>query len=129
MINLKGAKPIRTQWERKKSTDSVKDGYTELSRSGWYNSSRWKKVREYVFKKTPLCRECARQGRAVVAYAIDHIIPIDEDSSDELKYGLDNLQPLCKFHHRQKTTLDKIEKAKALKREKGKLLMGDLEDW
>lgn len=129
MINLKGESPIKTKWEQTKTKEAVKDGYTELSRTGFYNKKKWKDLREYVFAREPLCRTCLKQNKVKVAFAIDHIESITEDSSEELKYGLDNLQPLCYFHHRKKTSDDYIEKQRARKREKGKLLQDSFDDW
>ena len=83
MINLKGAKTIRAKWEKKETNDKVKDGYTNLSRAGFYNKSKWRKLREFVFAKEPLCRECLKENKVKVAFAIDHIKSIDEDSPED----------------------------------------------
>jgi 5-methylcytosine-specific restriction endonuclease McrA len=82
-----------------------------------------------VFAREPLCRECLKENKVKVAFAIDHIESISESSSEELKYGISNLQPLCYFHHRQKTSDDYHEKLRAEKKLKGKLLQDSFDDW
>lgn len=122
MTKLKGDKPIRMPWE--KQTDK---GYTELSRAGFYSTARWRKNRNYIITKEPLCRRCLTNGKIALAVLVDHIIPIDDNSSDELKFGEENLQPLCQKCHRKKTIEDN-RKGGVVGVRRGKDLMNDLEN-
>lgn len=60
-----------------------------------YGSQKWKKTRDYVLRREPLCRMC--QGPAEM---VDHITPIKQGG---LRLNLSNLQPLCTSCHRFKT--------------------------
>lgn len=62
----------------------------------------WRKLREAVLDAEPLCRWCSQRGRVTPAQEVDHIIPLRDGGTNEL----DNLQPLCDLHHRQKTAMD-----------------------
>ena len=102
MINKKFDKGKKHPWQK----DKYERGYTHTSESNFYVSTRWRNVRSYVLKTEPLCRECLKNGKITPAYLVDHIVPIDIDSGDDLKYGLDNLQPLCNKCHVKKGRKD-----------------------
>lgn len=118
MSNLKGKSPDKMSWEKKSDK-----GYTHLSQLGFYATTRWKKVRKYVLTQEPLCRECLFGNKVRPATIVDHIVPISEESSDELKFGLDNLQPICDYHHRVKTNNDKRLGKSSQDRLRGRQLM------
>lgn len=44
---------------------------------------------------------CEAEGKLTPAKEVDHIISVSEDEGKF--FDLSNLQPLCTFHHRQKT--------------------------
>ena len=46
---------------------------------------------------------CERDGRTEVAYALDHIVPINKGGAI---WSEANLQGLCKHHHAVKSALD-----------------------
>lgn len=78
--------------------DNAKRGKARRERRGLSTSTtQWKKLREVVLRREPLCRLCSRIGRVQLAYAVDHI---DGDSGNN---DLDNLQPLCLSCHSRKT--------------------------
>lgn len=123
MIPFQGDKAEKMPWERSKEDK----GYTELSRSNFYVSSRWVKVRNYVISTETLCRNCLKTtGRRVPANVVDHIVPITSDSPDSLKFGLDNLQPLCNKCHRSKTRKDNSKFSEA-NLKKGRDIMDQME--
>jgi len=62
----------------------------------------WQRIRAQVLSRAPLCIECERVGRTQLADEVDHIVPISRGGSDRL----DNLQPLCREHHAQKSALE-----------------------
>ena len=63
--------------------------------------SRWQKARATFLDRNPLCRECDKAGRVVVATVVDHITPHKGDQA--LFWDTDNWQPMCKRHHDEKT--------------------------
>ena len=69
------------------------------SKRGYDN--RWQKYRKSFLEQNPLCVICEREGNAKVATVVDHIIPHKGDQ--ELFWDSNNHQPLCEFHHNQKT--------------------------
>ncbi len=86
----------------KKDDQKVYDKYKrdkELDK--FYHSSIWKKVRESILKKEPLCRMCGKP-----ATIVDHIKPIKKGGS---KLDEANLQPLCHSCHNFKTMQDRKE--------------------
>lgn len=62
---------------------------------------RWKKFRRMYLTAHPLCVKCLEEGKYTKATVVDHIKPFRGD--EKLQYDLDNLQPLCKRHHDEKT--------------------------
>lgn len=79
----------------------------------------WSAFRKEYFKEhqNVFCVECKRRGVLVGATEIDHIIPLVKNM--DLKYDLNNLQPLCKPCHSRKTAYDfnrnrKFKKTKKL---------------
>ncbi|WP_313465651.1 HNH endonuclease signature motif containing protein [Stenotrophomonas sp.] len=61
------------------------------------NSARWRRIREAVLAREPLCRACAMLGKVCAATEVDHI---DGDSGNNADT---NLQPLCRPCHSGKT--------------------------
>lgn len=123
MMNLRGKKPNALKYEKKNNNES----YTDLAKSGFYYSTKWRKVRKYILDKEPLCRRCLDVGKIKPADMVDHIIPISFSSSEELKFGEDNLQPLCFTCHRIVTNEDR-GKNSAKNKARGKDLMKELSE-
>lgn len=62
--------------------------------------STWRKVRDAVLARRPLCVRCERAGRVTPATCVDHIIPI---AAGGARLDDANLQPLCDACHARKT--------------------------
>ena len=62
---------------------------------------RWQKARKRFLQLHPLCEECKRKGRVVLATDVDHIKPHRGDPV--LFWDIDNWQALCHSCHSQKT--------------------------
>jgi 5-methylcytosine-specific restriction protein A len=62
----------------------------------------WMKRRRAILAREPLCRMCLSKGRVTPPDEIDHITPLHKGGSN----ALDNLQPLCKACHEDKTAAD-----------------------
>ena len=85
---------VNASWNRHRSTAGI---------TKW----QWEKIRHKIFKRFDyLCQECKRQGRVIAATEIDHIKALAAGGSftDE-----DNMQPLCRLCHIEKTKQDKLE--------------------
>lgn len=66
-----------------------------------YNTQRWKRLRLFVLKRSPLCVECG-----AAAQVVDHITPARV--APDLFYDIDNLAPMCHpCHNRKSATTDK----------------------
>lgn len=63
---------------------------------GW----QWQKLRLVILTEEPLCRTCAEQDLYVAAEEVDHV---DGDSHNNER---DNLRPLCRACHLQRTARD-----------------------
>jgi 5-methylcytosine-specific restriction protein A len=61
--------------------------------------SKWRKLRDYVLKREPLCRICLKNGRTEPAREVDHIKPKSAGGTDDQA----NLQGLCHQCHSRKT--------------------------
>lgn len=91
--NLKTAsKPARRGWSATTRGTRQQRGY----------GADWERIRARILKAEPLCRQCRKDGRAVVATTVDHIRPKHKGGGDEDS----NLQPLCKPCHKAKTALE-----------------------
>jgi 5-methylcytosine-specific restriction endonuclease McrA len=60
----------------------------------------WRQTRLIVLGQEPLCRFCNEAGRLTAATEVDHI---DGNSRNNVR---DNLRPLCKPCHSQRTARD-----------------------
>ena len=49
---------------------------------------------------------CAAEDNTVAATVVDHIIP--HKGNRKLFWDMNNWQPLCKFHHDQKTATEQF---------------------
>lgn len=61
----------------------------------------WAKLRAHKVRIDPLCEQCLREGKTILAQEVDHIRPISE--APELRLVLSNLMSLCRSHHARKT--------------------------
>jgi 5-methylcytosine-specific restriction protein A len=79
-----------------------------------YNSKLWKDAREAALMKNPFCSECEKIGALNPATEVDHVVPLSElmnrEDASELMFGEENLNPLCKYHHSQKSYTEGLMK-------------------
>ena len=64
---------------------------------------KWMAMRREVFAAEPFCRLCAKAGKLHRAYELDHIVPLHKGGD---AIALQNLQPLCRECHKDKTAKD-----------------------
>lgn len=62
---------------------------------------KWQKASKVFLSQNPLCRQCEKEGRIVVASVVDHIKP--HKGNMKLFWDRDNWQPLCVNCHNRKT--------------------------
>ena len=67
----------------------------------FYDGARWKRLRAVKLGRDPLCEECKRQGRTVVAQQVHHKTPRKVNQS--LAYDIDNTESLCASCHSKET--------------------------
>jgi len=75
--------------------------------SGFYAKAVWRKLRQVVLNREPLCRSCKGKGKNTPATVVDHIHEV-RDGGD--LYDERNLQPLCESCHNSKTMTRTNEK-------------------
>jgi 5-methylcytosine-specific restriction protein A len=62
----------------------------------WYKSPTWKAIKRHRLAQEPNCRDCAQEGRTVVALHVDHVEPHLGEWSLFTKY--ENTRSLCARH-------------------------------
>lgn len=132
MEKLRGAKPHTFKWEKERLFE---EGYTYASKMGFYTSTKWRKTREYVLDREPLCRICLENGKVKPAEIVDHITPISKKDYDDyinkgeesIVLAFENLRPLCHYHHRVVTNQQRGKNSPENLR-KGRDLMKELEN-
>lgn len=72
---------------------------TRPERHKFYGTTQWRKLRDYVKRRNPLCAECLNNGIITQGVIVDHIIPI-EDGGEMM--DIKNLQVLCAACHNKK---------------------------
>lgn len=91
---------VRERQLAKASTnpDSWRAGKTTAQRG---YGGKWQKARAAYLEKHPLCVECEKEGRYVVATDLDHIVPHRGDMARF--WDRSNWQGLCGTCHKAKT--------------------------
>ena len=84
----------------------------EVDNTSFYNSKRWRSLRNYFIQMYPLCVNCKRKGEIKNARVVDHIVPINMGGSP---IDIKNLQSLCDPCHNSKSAKEGIEYRKSLK--------------
>lgn len=71
--------------------------------SKYYGDKRWKSLRNWYIRESPICYDCLFEGRSVPAEEVHHITPWAWFISEKDKYKAlldpENLVSLCRFHH------------------------------
>lgn len=70
------------------------DNRRDKDAAAFYNSKEWRSVRKLVLDRNPLCCMCDRP-----ADVVDHIVEIRDGGA---KLDLDNLRPMCHYHHNKR---------------------------
>lgn len=96
--------------ERRRQRE-LKRRRTDRDRQAFYTSARWRRLRDLVLGRRPLCVACQAEGLVVAATCVDHV----QDVRDAPHLALEpsNLQPLCRSCHNRKTRTSLNERAAA----------------
>lgn len=73
-------------------------------------TSKWQRERLIFLAQNPVCVQCLREGKTVIATVVDHIQPHKGDY--RLMWDSSNWQALCKMHHDKKTGKENLRKGK-----------------
>ncbi|GAB3327839.1 hypothetical protein GCM10027299_29020 [Larkinella ripae] len=93
---------IRRPWEPEpKPKNESRGGNKETQ---FYRRAPWRRLRAYILKKEPYCRECLKEKTFTVATIVDHIVPINMGGA---ALDPDNCQPICERHHAQKSQAER----------------------
>jgi len=84
----------------------------EIDNASFYNSKRWRSLRNYYIQKNPICEQCNREGIIKGAQCVDHIKPITMGGSP---VDSKNLQSLCNSCHAKKSGREASEKRNNVK--------------
>ena len=85
----------------------------EVDNASFYNSKRWRALRNYFIQMNPLCSQCERDGNGPTgAQCVDHIKPISMGGS---MVSISNLQALCNSCHAIKSGRESAEKRNKIK--------------
>ena len=81
----------------------------EVDNASFYNSKRWRALRNYFIQKNPVCAQCKRDGTIKGAQCVDHIKPISQFGMG-VATDINNLQSLCNSCHAKKSSREGAEK-------------------
>ena len=112
--NNDGSSPRCEQHKKKQTIKKSKDQlqrqyahhYDDKGRN-IYHTYQWKKLRARKALLNPICEHCELNGIATPVQEVDHIIEIEDGGE---VWDIDNLQSLCKRHHKIKTDKAKAER-------------------
>ena len=107
MPKLPKGKPKRWIANSKKKVRFTEKHISE--NSDFYRSRAWQKVRKAFFSMNPVCKWCEEEGRTTEGKIVDHIVEIKDGGS---RFGFENLQTLCQYHHNQKTNWQRMKRKK-----------------
>ena len=77
----------------------------DVDEQRFYNGGTWRKLRTMQLQSQPLCELCLVDGKTVVATVVHHKQEIKLDGE---RYGVDNLQSLCRSCHERSHAKDKF---------------------
>ena len=79
---------------------TLKQRQAETGRTLALNGAKWRKLRAFVLRESPICEHCAQRGLVEAATDVDHI------DNDPTNNSMANLSSLCASCHSQKTQAD-----------------------
>lgn len=96
--------PYLNKPKREKKKHAPKSGKNLMVMKNVYNTSLWRKLREWKLSEEPLCEICKKKDIITPACEVHHKIPIMEGNTIEeiqqLGFDPENLMSLCQECHR-----------------------------
>lgn len=92
----------------KKKRNNQRNEHTDERelRKQLYNTTKWRKLRQYHLQREPLCQECLKEGKVYAGTAEDPLqvhhkrSPFRDGAINwELALDDDNLETICSYHH------------------------------
>lgn len=91
------------QKQKAEKMNAITGKHTYNRSSEFYQSGRWKRLREYIMSRHPICFNCKKHGIVTPATEIHHCIPFLTGENKEAQWDLfldySNLVPLCSYCH------------------------------
>jgi len=84
----------------------------EVDNASFYNSKRWRALRNYYIQTNPLCAQCKRDNKVTAAQCVDHVKAISIGGS---MVDINNLQSLCNNCHNKKSAREAVDKRGKIK--------------
>ena len=80
--------------EHKKLMDQEYNRHERSHSAGKYGRA-WKRIRDRYISRHPLCEQCYKEGKAVMAEEVHHILPVSRGGTHDES----NLMALCRSCH------------------------------
>ena len=81
-----------------------------VTKTKFYHSPAWRKLRQIHLSENPYCVECIKKGKNTAANTVDHIKPINRNDPFNTMAGMygdpldpENLQSMCEKCHNSKS--------------------------
>lgn len=77
------------------------------------SSARWKRVRAWKMKVSPLCETCLAAGVTTAAVDVDHVVPVVyllRAGTRERAFDMNVLASICRSCHNQKTARERLDR-------------------
>lgn len=84
--------------EHKKQADHFYNRYQRDPETKKKYGRAWKRIRDRQIREHPLCEECLKNGKAVIAEEVHHLLPLADGGTHERN----NLISLCRSCHMKK---------------------------
>ena len=105
--------PVLPKGKRRPWMPEKQTHMREVDNSSFYNSKRWRALRNYFIQRNPLCAQCERDGTGpTAAQCVDHIKQISMGGS---MVSNKNLQSLCNSCHAKKSGKESSERRNNIK--------------
>ena len=89
------------KWMRTIVKKQNNKSYSDPALAKQYNTTRWRRMRNHYIKHNPLCIMCKENNYIKEAEIVDHIKEVADGGG---MFDYSNLQSLCDYHHRSKTS-------------------------
>ncbi len=106
--DARGRQPGDREYRARRLTDPL-----QVEAERIRSSARWKRVRAWKMKVSPLCETCLEAGVTRAAVDVDHVVALVDlirAGTPELAFQLTSLASICRSCHNQKTSREGLER-------------------